>query len=132
MGKKLYVYSTLSADVNYTEYAPGGGDIPVEVGHIMVRGGAGVANDRLVTPRGVVTEVTEEQAEKLRQNKVFQMHEKNGFVQISEISVDPEKAAADMEGRDGSAPVVPQDLPADLQPTTGDPEDAPPARSRRK
>ena len=87
-----------------------------------------MANDRLITPRGVVTEITEEQADYLRANKVFQLHEKNGFVQISDAKTDPDKAAADMTGRDQSAPEVPQTLPEDLQPTS---ESAKPRKGSR-
>lgn len=113
---KLYVYSTLASDVRYQNTAPGGADLPVVVSDVLVKGGAGVANDRLITPRGVVTEITEEQAEALRANPVFAMHEKNGFVHIGDAYVDPDKAAADMTGRDQSAPIVPEDLPQDSQP----------------
>lgn len=127
--KKLYVYSTLSADVAYTNHADGGGDMPIALPPVLVKGGAGIANDRFFTPRGVVTEVTEEQAEYLRANPIFRMHEKNGFVQVSEASTDPEKAAADMQGRDKSAPVVPEELKEDDLPV--DPEPAPAKRSRK-
>jgi hypothetical protein len=107
--KKIYVYSTLSSDMRYTNFAAGGADLPVEAGSVLIRGGAGVANDRLVTPRGVVTEIGEAELEVLRGNKVFELHEKNGFIVVSEASTDPEKVAADMVGRDQSAPLVPQD-----------------------
>lgn len=120
---KLYVYSTLACDMAYTNHQDGGADMPIDLPPVYVKGGAGVANDRLITPRGVVTEVTEQEAEYLRANKVFQLHEKNGFVMISEGKKDPEKVAADMTGRDQSAPVVPDDMreddmPMDEKPTS--------------
>lgn len=129
---KLYVYSTLSSDMNYTNHAQGGADLPQALPPVFVKGGAGVANDRLITPRGVATEITEEQAEYLRANPLFQLHESNGYVQISADNVDPDKAAADMTGRDNSAPIVPQDLPADQQPTGEGVSDAAPAAAPRK
>lgn len=128
---KLYVYSTLSSDVLYQNHAAGGADLPVVVAEVLVKGGAGVANDRLITPRGVVTEITEEQAEALRANPVFAMHEKNGFVQIGEAKVDPDEAAADMTGRDQSAPLVPEDLPADSRPMGSEDAPAEPAKATR-
>lgn len=128
---KLYVYSTLSSDMNYTNHAQGGADLPQALPPVFVKGGAGVANDRLITPRGVATEITEEQAEYLRANVLFQLHEQNGFVQISDAKVDADVAAADMQGRDQSAPIVPQDLPNDQQPTQGDAENPTPAASTR-
>lgn len=118
MSKRFYVYSTLASDVNYTNYEKGGGDLPVELPAVHVKGGAGVANDRLITPRGVVTEVTEEQVQYLRENTVFQLHEANGFVQISDAKVDGDVAAADMTGRDNSAPIVPEALREDELPAS--------------
>jgi hypothetical protein len=132
--KKLYVYSTLASDVLYQNHAPGGADLPIVVSEVLVKGGAGVANDRLITPRGVATEVTEQQAEALRANPVFVMHEKNGFVQISDSRVDADIAAADMTGRDSSAPIVPEDLPPDSKPMGSEESEAPaaPAKSAGK
>lgn len=109
MSKKLFIFCTLASDVAYTNHAQGGGDMPIELPPVVIKGGAGVANDRIVTPRGVATEVTEEQVEYLRQNEIFKLHEKNGFVMVSESYADPDTVAADMTGRDNSAPVVPQD-----------------------
>jgi len=123
MSKKFYVYSTLSADVRYQNTVPGGADLPQVVADVFIKGGAGVANDRFITPRGVVTEVTEEQVEQLRANNVFQLHEKNGYVEISEAKTDPDAAAADMTARDVSAPLVPEDLPADGRPTSDTPDE---------
>lgn len=134
MSKRLYVYSTLSSDVNYTNHIKGGADMPQALPAVHIKGGAGVANDRFVTPRGVATEITEQQAEYLRSNPVFNLHEANGYVQISDAHVDADKAAADMTGRDNSAPIVPQDLPDSQQPKQGDPEHddpSPPPRRRR-
>lgn len=133
---KLYVFSTLASDVTYTNHAPGGADLPKVVAEVKIKGGAGVANDRFVTPRGVVTTITEDEAEALRANPVFQLHEANGFVQISDKSGDADEVAADMTGRDNSAPLVSQDLPADQQPANGeqlgDPAaDAQPAKKRK-
>lgn len=105
----LIVFSTLASDVAYTNHKQGGGDLPIPLEPVTIKGGAGVANDRVVTPRGVATYVTPEQVEYLRENEIFKLHEANGFVMISENDVDPDIAAADMTGRDVSAPLVPQD-----------------------
>lgn len=126
---KLYVYSTLAASVAYTNHADGGADLPIPLPPVLIKGGAGVANEHLITPRGVATEITEQQAEYLRGNALFQLHEKNGYVQISTANTDPEKAAADMEARDNSAPMVPPDLPEDMQPS-GDGVGTPPKRRK--
>lgn len=135
MSKTLIIFSTLACDVAYTNHAPGGGDMPVELPPVVVKGGAGVMNDRLVTPRGVATYVSEQDVEYLRQNEVFKLHEANGFVMISDSDIDPDKAAADMTGRDNSAPVVPQDgIAGDATTVVGGDEvaDAAPAPTGRK
>lgn len=120
MSKTLIVFSTLASDVAYTNHVEGGADMPIALPSVTVKGGAGVANDRFVTPRGVATTVTEEQAEYLRRNPIFQLHEKNGFVMISSTGGDADKAAADMTGRDHSAPIVPQDkLAGDAETVVG-------------
>lgn len=136
MSKTLIIFSTLASDVAYTNHAQGGGDMPIELPPVVVKGGAGVANDRLVTPRGVATRVTEEQVEYLRQNEIFKLHEKNGFVMVSEAYADPDLVAADMTGRDNSAPVVPQDnLAPDAATVVGgeeaDAQAAPTGRKRK-
>jgi hypothetical protein len=134
---KLYVYSTLASDVAYTNHMAGGGDMPIELPPVVIKGGAGIANERLVTPRGIVTEVTEQEVEYLRQNELFKMHEKNGFVEVSESRVDPDTAAADMTGRDNSAPLVPEDFKPEEQPASvggieGDSQPASAPKSKRK
>lgn len=136
MSKTLIIFSTLASDVAYTNHSQGGGDMPIELPPVVVKGGAGVANDRLVTPRGVATRVTEEQVEYLRQNEIFKLHEKNGFVMVSESAGDPDTVAADMTGRDNSAPIVPQDnIAADAETVVGGETveaDAAPATGGRK
>lgn len=130
---KLYVYSTLSTDVNYTNHVAGGADMPQALPAVHIKGGAGVANDRLVTPRGVATEITEEQAEYLRANPVFVLHEKNGFVEISAADTDADKVAAGMNRADPSAPMTGADVPAE---TTvegeGVTETAAPSKSKKR
>jgi len=118
MAKKdfLYVYSTLATDMNYTNYTEGGADLPVAKPAVFIKGGAGVANDRLITPRGVITQVTEEDLAYLEANPVFQLHKTNGYILVEKSKLDPEKVAADMTGRDNSAPMVEHDVPADQLP----------------
>lgn len=112
MSKKLYIFSTLAADVSYTGYSETKGDaLPKVAMSVVVKGGAGVANRRtLETPRGVVTSVTEEEAKFLSAHPVFNKHLKNGFVQISESNASGDEAAADLTGRDASAPLVDEDF----------------------
>lgn len=106
-----YVYSTLTADNRYTFYGNGGGDLKIAEKDILIKGGTGIANKNLVTPIGVVTKVSDDEAEALRQHPVFQMHLANGFVVIENKKHDPEKIASDgMVIADDSAPLTEADV----------------------
>lgn len=130
-----FVYSTLASDVKYTNHEAGGADLPRPVFEVLIRGGAGVANDRLITPLGVVTEITDQQLEQLQQNPVFQIHRNNGFVTVQSRSVDIEKVVADMTGRDNSAPLIEADIgkeaKANVSPDGGDEASAPKGKKSR-
>ena len=106
---KNYVYSTLANDQSYTNWIPGGGNMPVESHSVFIKGGTGVANDRLITPLGVMTEVTDHDIDELRKNPVFVQHEKDGFVSISIKKADTEKVASSMNLKDESAPMTDSD-----------------------
>ncbi|MDE2470687.1 MAG: hypothetical protein KGL35_18570 [Bradyrhizobium sp.] len=106
MGKQVYVFSTLANDQCYRQWVPGGADVPGIGRDIVINGGAGVANDRLVTPLGVATVVSEEDAALLETNHVFKLHKKNGFIVVRPKEADPEKVAADMNRVDKSAPLT--------------------------
>ena len=107
---KLYVYSTLAADVDYTPYVKGGGDLPVAQPAIRIKGGAGVANDRVISPVGVMTEIEADQLMLLRSDAVFVLHEANGYIKLSEKAHEVEAVTGDMQGRDNSAPAIPEDF----------------------
>lgn len=109
---KVYIASTLAAAVSYTGFAAARGDnLPQVEISVTIAGGAGVANKRtIVTPRGVITEVTPEQAAFLKDHYLFKEHVENGYISILPGKpADPDDVAADMNGRDTSSPIVPQD-----------------------
>ncbi len=97
----MYVYSTISADVDYTCE----NDVV-----IRIAGKANVANRNIITPRGMVTKVTDEQLAELKKNHVFQLHLENGFLTIEKSKADRDKVASDMTGRDKSAPDTTEDM----------------------
>lgn len=140
MSKKIFVYSTMSASVRYCAAIEGGADMPVPQDGIVIKGGTGVANKNLITPSGAVaTQVTSEQLEQLRQDRVFNEHLKNGYLLISDDQKDGEAAASDMESRDNSAPLTPEDYEAvgDVAPkvgipTDGDEDDKAPRKNSRR
>ncbi len=93
MSDKIYVYSTLTAAQSYG----------TEAGTIHINGGANVSNKHLLTPRGVVTEITEAQLDALQRHPVFAAHCRNGFLSVSLKKRDVDQIADDMAGADGSA-----------------------------
>lgn len=116
----FFVYSTLSTSVAYTFHGEAINDMkPIEQ-TIRIEGGANVAKKNLETPRGVVTRITDAEAELLSTNPVFKRHQKNGFMVLERHQKDPEKVAAQsMESADTSAPLTESDF--------GDGENAPKA-----
>jgi hypothetical protein len=109
MSKSMHVFSTLACDQRYTNYTSGPDGIPLPTSDILIKGGAGVANDRLITPQGVHTEVTEEALAELEKNPVFNLHKKNGFITVQARRADADKIATDMNAKDKSKPLTPAD-----------------------
>lgn len=108
-----YIYSTLTCDNAYTIYSEGVNGLKVPQGRITIKGGTGIANDRLITPLGVTTQVSAEELEQLETNPIFQQHKANGFivVQTEGKAQDAEKVAAEMSLDNKDAPVSPADYP---------------------
>lgn len=105
---KYYVYSTMSQDVKYSVYG-GRADLPVALRSVLIKGGAGVINKRLLTPNGVATEINEEEHAVLmggdgnKPNELFEKHAKSGFVKVEKKSIKVDKAVKDLEKKDKSA-----------------------------
>lgn len=127
MSDKVHIYSTLTSDMEYREYKAGGGDMHVLARSVTIKGGSNLPDPRLITAHGVVTTISAENMDWLKDNEIFQLHQKNGYITVAEVLVDPEKVAADMEGRDESAPLVEADFAPNEQPVVGGvaPEEAP-------
>ena len=102
----VYVYSTATCD-NVIAVGYDASGRPAK--RILLKGGHGVANKHFITPQGVVTEVSDDDADILRNHPTFQRMMKAGFYVMEGKRIEPEKVAASMKGRDGSAPLVPQD-----------------------
>ena len=106
-----YVFSTLANPQRFVQYASGGADIPVPMGDgILIAGGTGVATRNLITPLGVMTEVSDDDAAYLTKVPAFQAHVKSGYIVVQKKKSDPEQVAADMNMRDGGAPKTPADF----------------------
>ena len=116
---KTYVFSTLANVQLYTKWLQGGGDMPIKGHSVLVKGGTGVANDRLITPLGVSTEITDYDLEELQKNPSFKDHEKNGFIVVKAKKAEAEKVAADMNLKDESAPLTDADYQKEDGPKVG-------------
>lgn len=101
---KLYVASTLTTPQTYTEYLKG-----VPISSVTINGGNSLVNLNLVTLDGAITSVTEKEAEQLKENKLFQLHTRNGFVKFTKND-DAAKATSDLESRDEASPLTQTDV----------------------
>jgi hypothetical protein len=123
MAQRHFVFSTLATDMRYTHWIPGAdaGAMASEGPTVFIKGGAGVANDRIVTPLGVMTEVDDAELEMLHKNNVFLLHKTNGHMSVQKKSTDVEKVAADMNRADPSSPKTPADYIGVNEETTAKP-----------
>lgn len=111
----MYVYSALGQDTLYTGYIKTV-DLPVVQRQVYIKGGVGVSNKNLITPRGVRTEVSDEDHEFLRNNEVFKKHVKNGFITMEKYKANAEKVAINsLQEKDGSAQKTPEDFEKERQ-----------------
>lgn len=111
MSDSVYIYSTLSQSTAYTLYkerTPG--SIPQAIKAVTLNAGANVIDKALVTPYGVVTQVSAEDYELLKENRSFKTHVAGGFLKVSKSKTDPEKVAKDMTPKDKSAQPTTEDL----------------------
>lgn len=104
-----YIYSTLANSQNYTDYEKSSevNVPPLAVRKIFIKGGTGVSGKHFITPKGVVTQVSDEDYCILERNSDFQRHAKNGFIKAEKRQYQPEKIARDMTQEDKSAPLTP-------------------------
>lgn len=109
----FHVYSTATAGVDFTAYQPSRNMSPNRpIKKVSVAGGSNVANKQIITPYGVRTEVSDEDADFLKDHPVFQRMEAGGFMRLIKSKKDPEKVITSekMQVRDGSAPETPETI----------------------
>lgn len=107
----VHVYSTLTCSQRYVKYHPAvAGGVPREERAVLIKGGTNVADKHFLTPKGVVTTITEEEYELLQQNELFKGHVDRGFIKVEKGRADVEKVASDMEARSPDAPIRPEDF----------------------
>lgn len=116
---KYYVYSTMSQDVCYPQFSKpvGGGEYtPTVLRSVTIKGGTGVITKNLITPHGVVTQINDEEhailkgGDGIEPSKVFEKHEKAGFVKIDKRKVKVENVVKDLQPKDLSAQKTDKDF----------------------
>jgi len=105
-----HIYSTLANNQRYATYKPSqpGQDIAIIDKEVLIEGKAGVANKNLITPRGVVTKITDSQYKILDQCKMFNRHVTRGYIAVEKKNEAIDKVLVGMEPRDVSAPITPE------------------------
>lgn len=106
----MYIYSTLSNSQMISEFVSAEGGTPKRKRSVIINGGSNVSNKALVTPRGVVTELSDADYEFVKNDRSFKRWVERGYIVVDDKKIDVEKVIADMDGRDESAPLVPQDF----------------------
>lgn len=106
-----HIYSTLSASTQYVTYRKNDSrEMAIAEKRITIKGGANVASKNLITPRGVVTTVSDEDYAELMQNPVFLKHLEGHYIFCDPVKANANKVAEkNMEARDVSAPLTPDD-----------------------
>lgn len=110
----VQVYSTLTADTAYNRQINFRPDGSYDIANtVTIKGGTGVANDRVVTPYGVRTELSDADYADIKGDPVFQFHLDGGYLKVEAQVFDAEKVAADMQVGDASSPVTPEEIDFD-------------------
>ena len=119
-----YVFSTLTANQKYPTWTKvHGRDLPNMESYVLIRGGANLPPKTLVTPKGVMTKITDEQYGRLRESPGFKQHLENGFLSVEDAPHDVDDVVSGLKEKDTSAPMVPKDFEDDgrKSPTTAAP-----------
>ena len=106
-----YIYSTLANDMRYAKYRD---PLPNQLGpatiehEVLINGKANIATKNLVTPRGAVTPVKDEDYDILKSNYSFLEHIKAGHIVVEKKQESVDKMVEAMKKRDNSAPITPE------------------------
>ena len=115
-----FVYSTLSTNQIYVNYAPIGereAAAATRIEQVLIKGGANIAmpafGNKTHAVEGVLTEISDEQYDFLKHDASFQAHVRNGFITAIDSKEALEVVKADMEAKDESAQAVAEDFEKD-------------------
>lgn len=103
-----YITTTKAEDTNFPIWEKGAGGVMKIKKNIILKGGANVIdNKRLYTPKGVLTQVSEEEVELLLKNPSFKRQMDRGFYVIHN---DKALHTESLEKKDGSAQYKAEDF----------------------
>lgn len=106
-----YIFSTATNNCTYVEYDYHNrkGNLPQIKRRVLVKGGANRADKRLITPNGVVTEVSDDDLAFLVSNAAFIRHQKAGFHRIESHRFETDAVVTDMVSGDKARPLTPEE-----------------------
>ena len=111
-----YVYSTSPADFAFTPYKPSpDGSALIAGDPVLIKGGAQLPDKtahHLYTPNGMVTVITDQQAEYLKTDLAFKQLVEFGYMRIEAKRIDVDAAVGKMElpTKQEGAPITDTDI----------------------
>lgn len=105
----VFITSRLASGVDYAFYEKGPNGINQVKKIISINGGSDVINKKtLLTPTGVVTELTKADLDELKEHPVFIQHLEEGYITINDNEKAADKAGEKLE-KDKSSQLTPED-----------------------
>ena len=113
---KIYICSTITTPVSFVEYSKHVANrTPAVVRRVMIQGGANLADKKtLQTPRGVPTEVSQDDLGFLLKDPNFLKFMRAGYLTVISDDRDVDRAVRDMMAKDKSAPKTTADYTGDV------------------
>lgn len=105
----VFITSRMAAGVEYAFYKKTANGANIVDKTIIINGGSDVINKKtLITPTGVVTEISKDDLDLLYTNPVFKKHLEEGYLTINDNEKAADKAGDKLE-KDKSSQIVPED-----------------------
>lgn len=108
-----HIVSKSSTPMTFNDYHPDSlrpNQLPQIRRSVRIEGGANVPNKHMVTPKGVLTRVSDDDLAFLMSNAKFQEVMKAGFMLVIADDRDMDKVVGDMAAKDGCAPKTEADF----------------------
>lgn len=106
-----YIFSTATTPIAFVQYSEKQKNrYPTVLRKVIIKGGANRTLKTLETPRGIVTEVSDDDLVFLSADPKFQGFVKRGFMTIAGDKKDLDSALKGMTPKDKSAPMVAEDF----------------------